>query len=482
MAQTDAPGTFHYGNTNYALLGLLIEHATGQGWADALKDRIFDPAGMTSTSGDKFEADPKRLSSYDKDGNRLVDVTDATWEARGESGVVSTTSDLIAFERALLIDKTLLSDSAFAEMTDFTRLYSGIYFGLGLFQHTVAGGVLEGFAGGTLGTSTATYANPFDDTVLAFAANLVDVDSDTNVKQLYQILRGLGAWDPIDSGSPLEIRSVSAADIGLASTADGVCFSAKGASVTLDLALRGLAASGTVFADGSMLLVGDCAAGTAGDDLANVISVPRDFASALTCDNRILGLGGDDRLTGGTAGDAIVAGSGNDRLAGNSGDDRLSGGRGDDRIAGGGGADWVWAGRGADVLYGRAGSDVLVGGGGRDTFRFDDGDAQPGAPDLIRDFDPQRDTIDLHLVDAIGGKRGSAFHWIGDGDFSGDQGRASHGRHRQRAAGRGRHKRRRPRRSRHRVPEPRHALGAPLPALTGLSRSSAPGRRPGRRC
>ena len=67
---------------------------------------------MTSTSGDKFEADPKRLSSYDKDGNRLVDVTDATWEARGESGVVSTTSDLIAFERALLIDKTLLSNSA----------------------------------------------------------------------------------------------------------------------------------------------------------------------------------------------------------------------------------------------------------------------------------------------------------------------------------------------------------------------------------
>ena len=58
MAATDNPGVFHYNNTNYLLLGLLIEKLTGQSWAEVLEERIFDRAGMTSTSADQFDPDP----------------------------------------------------------------------------------------------------------------------------------------------------------------------------------------------------------------------------------------------------------------------------------------------------------------------------------------------------------------------------------------------------------------------------------------
>ncbi len=45
-----APGTaFEYNNTNYALLGLVIEKVDGRPLATALHDRLFGPLGMTNT-------------------------------------------------------------------------------------------------------------------------------------------------------------------------------------------------------------------------------------------------------------------------------------------------------------------------------------------------------------------------------------------------------------------------------------------------
>ncbi|MGE3289406.1 MAG: alpha/beta fold hydrolase, partial [Pseudonocardia sp.] len=44
------PGTdYEYNNTNYALLGLVVEHAGGQPLATAMHDRLFAPLGMANT-------------------------------------------------------------------------------------------------------------------------------------------------------------------------------------------------------------------------------------------------------------------------------------------------------------------------------------------------------------------------------------------------------------------------------------------------
>ncbi len=48
-----APGReWKYSNTNYALLGAVVEKISGQAYGDYLRDRVFAPAGMASTTYD----------------------------------------------------------------------------------------------------------------------------------------------------------------------------------------------------------------------------------------------------------------------------------------------------------------------------------------------------------------------------------------------------------------------------------------------
>lgn len=40
--------TFSYSNSHYAVLGLIVEHVTGQAFAEALEELVFEPAGLDS--------------------------------------------------------------------------------------------------------------------------------------------------------------------------------------------------------------------------------------------------------------------------------------------------------------------------------------------------------------------------------------------------------------------------------------------------
>ena len=208
---------------------------------------------------------------------------------------------MIAFLKALLVDGTLLSPAMLAEMTDFSAVGGGFAFGLGLYRVSTGGGrTVIGFAGGTLGTSSATWYDPDE--------RHLRLDGREPRHRQHQ-RAGARASAPTSTASPpgrrsrtatrSTIRSVSAAAIAVAATADGLRLAAGDASITLDRALRATTTGNTVFDDGSVLVVGDDAAGAAGDDAANVVRIARDFAAALDRDNQILGLGGDDRLTGG---------------------------------------------------------------------------------------------------------------------------------------------------------------------------------------
>ncbi|KCZ91305.1 calcium-binding protein [Hyphomonas jannaschiana] len=125
---------------------------------------------------------------------------------------------------------------------------------------------------------------------------------------------------------------------------------------------------------------------------------------------------GDDTLTGGTTDDQIVGLEGNDTIDGASGNDTLVGLEGDDTLTGGTGRDWLFGGDGNDILSGGmgpdrlsgdVGNDTLTGGSGADTFVFLPEteevyvDGQPEyipvaiGDDVITDFDPSEDLIDL---------------------------------------------------------------------------------------
>lgn len=217
---------FYYSNTNYLLLGQIIESVTGQDFFQALQDRILNPLGMKDTSPQLASGDP-RLSSYlTTETGEVIEVTDALWDTRGESGVVSTTADMTTFLRGLLVDKTLLGEAALAQMTDFqvNASFGGgtSGFGLGLVEIRLDDGTTAiGFTGGTLGTSSSTYLDTATGTIIATAATGPDVDSASAALMLLQATAADPAWTPVtDYGSPITIASVAAAGIEI-SESDG---------------------------------------------------------------------------------------------------------------------------------------------------------------------------------------------------------------------------------------------------------------------
>ncbi len=60
-AITGTPGTYFYNNTNYAVLGVVVEALSGQSYAQACMDRIVTPAGITDAV---IEGRFGSLSSY----------------------------------------------------------------------------------------------------------------------------------------------------------------------------------------------------------------------------------------------------------------------------------------------------------------------------------------------------------------------------------------------------------------------------------
>jgi Ca2+-binding RTX toxin-like protein len=101
---------------------------------------------------------------------------------------------------------------------------------------------------------------------------------------------------------------------------------------------------------------------------------------------RLVGGSGQDSLSGGGATDMLDGAAGSDTLRGRSDNDLLYGRSGNDLVRGG------W---GDDTIAGGAGNDTLKGGPGADHFVF----RAFSGTDVIRDFRPGRDMIDLRFFD-----------------------------------------------------------------------------------
>jgi D-alanyl-D-alanine carboxypeptidase len=109
---TGPPGReFHYSNTNYLLLGLIVERVTGRGIASQLDRRIIRPLRLTATTltpgpipGEHVHGHslPSHQGLVDPDGT-LRDLETRSTRWAGASGdVVSSASDVARFLAALL--------------------------------------------------------------------------------------------------------------------------------------------------------------------------------------------------------------------------------------------------------------------------------------------------------------------------------------------------------------------------------------------
>ncbi len=114
-----APGTkFDESESNYFLLGEIIEQASGMSYADYLKTAIFAPLGMGSSN---FEPDEKTALAYDKAAN----TKSLNYKGVGYSafGMISSVSDLLKWTDGLL-NNQVLTPASFKLM--FSNQVSGI--------------------------------------------------------------------------------------------------------------------------------------------------------------------------------------------------------------------------------------------------------------------------------------------------------------------------------------------------------------------
>lgn len=102
-----------YSNTNYVLTGMIIERVTGRPWAQEVHERIIEPLGLrhTLTLGTSAYVPRPTATAYTQFPGR-DDLTDTTVSVDGgaDGGIVSTTSDMNTFLRALMAGTLLPAD------------------------------------------------------------------------------------------------------------------------------------------------------------------------------------------------------------------------------------------------------------------------------------------------------------------------------------------------------------------------------------
>ncbi len=135
-----APGRgWHYSNTNYLVLGLLIERVTGAEYDRVIERRILRPVGLSHTYLPDGMGLPGRNShGYSRTAaGRWEDVTAVVHPSiAGAAGeMVSTARDVDRFYRALLTGRLLPRD-LLAQMRTMRPIGSGFGYGLGLLSTT----------------------------------------------------------------------------------------------------------------------------------------------------------------------------------------------------------------------------------------------------------------------------------------------------------------------------------------------------------
>jgi D-alanyl-D-alanine carboxypeptidase len=151
-------GRWHYSNTNYVVLGLLVEKLTGSPYGQEVERRILRPLKLRHTlvPGDRAGLPSPHAKGYEP----MPELVDATrmnpsldWAA-GE--MISTTADLERFMSALLGGK-LTSAASLRAMRTTVETGAGFAYGLGLQAYKLPCGTVWGHSGELIGYLTFAF-------------------------------------------------------------------------------------------------------------------------------------------------------------------------------------------------------------------------------------------------------------------------------------------------------------------------------------
>ena len=188
------PGERWFYNTGASVLGVLLERAAGQPFADVLRTRLFEPLGMRDTGF--WTPHTGRLASAFRSapggGLEVWDKPDGLWSrpqafSDGAAGLVSTAGDLLAFSRMLLrggdpvLPPDLVAEMTRDQLTPAQKAAGGLgpdFFtgvGWGFCTSVVTAGPRAGAFGWAGGFGTTWLADPGRDlTVIVLTQRMFD--------------------------------------------------------------------------------------------------------------------------------------------------------------------------------------------------------------------------------------------------------------------------------------------------------------------
>ena len=230
---------FEYSNTNYALLGLIIEKVDGKSLASAFQDRLFGPLGMkntevppasSSTIPDPYSHGylygsssvalfgepaytPEQIAGA-KDGTVApTDYTDINHSfAFGAGNVTSTANDLAIWMKALVGGKVFDAEYQ-KKWMDSPQLEDpakpqGLSYGYGITRQSWGPNTILFHGGETAGYNSAMVVETTNDVTLVVWTNLtVDVEKEQQTANALM----LKILDQIYVQSPLTLSASSAA-------------------------------------------------------------------------------------------------------------------------------------------------------------------------------------------------------------------------------------------------------------------------------
>jgi CubicO group peptidase (beta-lactamase class C family) len=131
---------FLYNNSNFMVLGSIIEKVTGMTYAEYMKDNIFKPAGMTHTavySKAVYDKIPVDVVGHDRNSWKYSVAPNFLDGPVGDKGIYSTIGDLYLFDQALragMLIKPATQDSAYTGRNPMVRGHFNYGYGWRIFE------------------------------------------------------------------------------------------------------------------------------------------------------------------------------------------------------------------------------------------------------------------------------------------------------------------------------------------------------------
>ncbi|MFH0864759.1 MAG: serine hydrolase [Bacteroidota bacterium] len=183
------PYPAYYSSTNTLLLSICIENAAGEKHEKLLREKILDPLGMTNTFYQGREEIPSSAAQgyFDLHNNGEINNVSnlITGSGNGYGGMFSNVFDLHKFIKAVLVDKTVLSQQSLDEMLNFSQEDTNFYTGSGIIKKfTDKPNYGIGHTGRDLGYNADLFYFPERNITMVFFVNY-GTNGESSLKQVF---------------------------------------------------------------------------------------------------------------------------------------------------------------------------------------------------------------------------------------------------------------------------------------------------------